>query len=191
MNYYNDNKQEFYEKSIDVNMEPVIEQFLRYIKPEGYILDAGCGVGRDTKVFVEKGYKVNAFDASIEMCKLAHQTSGIKVKHTTFQEFHSNHKYDGIWACASLLHVERRELKQVLLHLDEYLNERGVLYMSFKEGSEDTMKDDRHFTNMTIDTLKALLQKIEQWNIVECWVSSDRMDRHDVSWVNAIVQKVR
>ena len=84
---------------------------------EGRILDLGCGSGRDTKYFVDLGYKVNAIDASKEMVRLASIKSGLEVKHMSFELFSPDLQYDGIWACASLLHVEPKALKSMFVHI--------------------------------------------------------------------------
>ena len=62
------------------------------------ILDFGCGSGRDTKYFLEKGYRVEATDGSAELCKLASAFTGIEVKEMLFQDLDASGKYKGIWA---------------------------------------------------------------------------------------------
>ena len=114
INYYNENVKAFIEGTVSVEFTRVQDAFLQLLPSKGKILDLGCGSGRDTKYFLEHGYKVDAIDGSIELCKLASKYTGINVKHMLFQELAEVEKYDGIWACASILHVKRAELPDIL-----------------------------------------------------------------------------
>ena len=89
-------------------------KFLIHVPAGGDILDAGCGSGRDALAFHRAGYRVTAFDASPEMCRMARQYTDLPVIQMTFQEMTWRSAFDGIWACASLLHVPQVELPDVL-----------------------------------------------------------------------------
>jgi 2-polyprenyl-3-methyl-5-hydroxy-6-metoxy-1,4-benzoquinol methylase len=75
--------------------------------PGGRILDAGCGPGRDALAFAERGYELIAFDASTAMVRVARERVGsrIVVHLMRFEDLNGQSEFDGIWACASLLHV--------------------------------------------------------------------------------------
>jgi 2-polyprenyl-3-methyl-5-hydroxy-6-metoxy-1,4-benzoquinol methylase len=62
--------------------------FLQRLAPGASILDFGCGSGRDTKAFLELGYRVDAVDGSSELCRMASEYSGISVKQMLFQDLH-------------------------------------------------------------------------------------------------------
>jgi trans-aconitate methyltransferase len=79
-----------------------------FMTVNGHILDAGCGSGRDSSYFLDKGFDVSAFDASAELAKLASQLIHRPVTVCQFNEYESDKPFDGIWACASLLHVSDR-----------------------------------------------------------------------------------
>ena len=64
LDYYNRNADSFFESTACVDMSPLYERFLALVGPQGTILDAGCGSGRDAKAFRDLGYQVSAFDAS-------------------------------------------------------------------------------------------------------------------------------
>ena len=65
--FYNINAKDFYERTVSLDIKNLYEPFLERIEKGAHILDAGCGSGRDTKYFLDQGYKVSAFDASSEM----------------------------------------------------------------------------------------------------------------------------
>jgi SAM-dependent methyltransferase len=186
--YYDDNAQSFYDSTVDVDMVGFYCKFLPLVGAEGRILDLGCGSGRDTKYFVDLGYKVDAIDASKEMVRLASIKSGLEVKHMSFELFSPDLQYDGIWACASLLHVEPKALKSMFVHISHWLNVSGVLYASFKYGDGVRVKDGRTFTDMDEHQLKVLLSAA---NLIlkESWVTYDQRPERNEKWLNALVTK--
>ena len=75
------------------------------LEPGAFVLDAGCGSGRDAKWFAQQGGKVAAFNVSPELARLASQYCGFEVAIQRFSDVTETSAYDGIWCCASLLHV--------------------------------------------------------------------------------------
>ena len=189
--YYNNKADDFFESTIDVNMQDLYDRFEKHLMPQGHVLDAGCGSGRDTKYFLDKGYVVDAFDASEELVKLASDYTGIEVKKMFFQDLKVSNKYDGIWACASLLHVPKNETHEVFEKFIRALKPNGVWYMSFKLGNKERTKDGRFFNDYTIDDLKDLLQSYDKdLHINNLWITVDKRPDRDEYWVNAIVTKI-
>ena len=86
LDYYNKNASEYFEQTLNGNFTENYEKFLSRIPQNAYILDLGCGSGRDSKYFIENGYKVKAIDGSIEMCKLASEYIGQEVECMKFDE---------------------------------------------------------------------------------------------------------
>ena len=186
IDYYDKNAAEFIEGTLHADMSEWRRRFLKYVKKGGCILDAGCGSGRDSKAFMQDGFKVAAFDASTEMCKAAAAYTGLEVKQMMFQELDYCDEFDGIWACASLLHVSYDELPDVIRRLKRALKKDGVIYVSFKYGTEETTKGGRTFSNFTEKTVKTLMDNAG-FAIKECVVSEDvRPDRAGEKWVNVI-----
>ena len=114
LKYYNENAQSFASGTVSVKFTEVQDKFLEKLNPDAYILDFGCGAGRDTKYFLSRGYQVDAVDGSEQLCRIASEYTGIKVRQMLFQELDEKEKYDGIWACASILHLPKKQLREVL-----------------------------------------------------------------------------
>jgi 2-polyprenyl-3-methyl-5-hydroxy-6-metoxy-1,4-benzoquinol methylase len=189
INYYNDNGQAFFAGTIEVNMSSLYAPFLKYLPQGGAVLDAGCGSGRDALAFKRLGYDVTAFDASPALAKLASKHTGLDVQVHSFTEVEEESMYDGVWACASLLHVPRKELPRNLNALTGALRKNGVLYASFKQGSSTREVGARTFTDMTIVGLydlmiKVGLQPIQSWHTCDA-----RKGRGHEKWVNIIAIK--
>lgn len=126
--YYSRNAQDFFDSTVTVDIAEIRGRFTARIPSGGLILDAGCGSGRDAKAFKELGYRVRAFDACPELVALAKQHAGTEVELRTFADVEETAVYDGIRACASLLHVPADDLPATLGQLWQSLKPGGVLY---------------------------------------------------------------
>ena len=155
LEYYQKNADLFVEGTVSADMYDEQVRFLRMLPPHAYILDFGCGSGRDAKAFLDQGYQVDAVDGSPELCCTASELIGKPVKQMLFDDLSVSNQYDGIWACASILHLPRRDLVDVLPKISNALKTDGVLYASFKYGSYEGMRDGRYFTDFTEESLEA------------------------------------
>ena len=154
------------------------------------ILDFGCGSGRDTKYFLDKGHVVEAIDGSEELCKIASEYAGIEIKQMYFQDLNEKEKYDAIWACSSILHLPYDELADVLNKMVKALKEKGLIYTSFKYGNFEGIRNGRYFIDMTEESLEQLLQKVPELEMEEKWVTSDvRPGRGEEKWLNLFLRK--
>lgn len=182
--YYNRNAQHFCNNTIDVDMSEIHNKFMSYFPKGTHILDAGCGSGRDSKIFLDRGYVVEAIDASAEICGLASDYIGQTVKCISFEEMNYEGKFDGIWACASLLHVSKKELPQIMQKMYQALKTKGILYASFKYGTGERVDNSRSFSDFTKDSATKLFEDAG-FKVMECYITYDvRSDRQEERWVN-------
>lgn len=187
--YYDTHAREYIHGTVDADLSSLYDRFLPHLSPGCTILDAGCGSGRDLKYFSSLGFRCTGFDASAEMVKAAGTYSGCPVYQGTFETFDARQAYDAIWACASLLHVQRDDMKDVFHRLSEGLTGQGILYCSFKEGADFT-KDGRSFTCFTADAFARFITKETSFSIVDQFISEDvRTGRKTEYWINAILKK--
>lgn len=137
INYYNKYTKSFIQTTRSVDFTNIQNKFLSYLPSGASILDFGCGSGRDTKYFLKRNYNVTAIDGSEEICKEASKYTGIKVKQMLFEELNDQNIYDGIWACASILHLSTNDLLRVFHKMNKALKENGIIYTSFKYGEDE------------------------------------------------------
>ena len=190
IDYYDQNAANFIESTQAVDMHLAQDRFLALLLSGGNILDFGCGSGRDTKYFMDKGYVVDATDGSAEICKLASEFTGIQVKHMLFQELSAEDQYDGIWACSSVLHLPKSELSDVFQKMIRALTDHGVIYTSFKYGTFEGERDGRYFTDFTEDAFQKFLQQLPELIIEDYWITADvRPVRSDEKWLNLLLRK--
>lgn len=190
INYYNTTAKQFVETTAVVEFHSMQHKFLDKLSVASMILDFGCGSGRDTKYFIEQGHHVDAIDGSVELCKLASEYTGIEVKHMYFHELAEVEKYDGIWACSSILHLSVSELKDVMQKMEKALKPNGIIYTSFKYGTFSGKRNGRFFTDLTEETFGELLEQIPALVIEEEWITSDvRPGRGEEKWLNILLRK--
>lgn len=191
LGYYNKNSVDFVHSTRDVDFREIQDKFLGLIAPKSLILDFGCGSGRDTKYFLSKGYIVEAWDGSIELCKAASEFTQIDVKNKLFQDLSASSLYDGIWACSSILHLPLNDLILVMKKIESALKNTGVLYTSFKYGDYSGERNGRYFTDMTEDRFDEILQHCPSLHIIEIWQTGDvRQDRENEKWLNILLRKI-
>ena len=189
--YYKNNSQDFFASTVNADVSDLYDHFLKYMPDGARILDLGCGSGRDTKAFTERGYRVDAMDGSAELCRMASEYTGIDVRCAVFSEVNSVDEYDAIWACASLLHIDECELKCVLPKLLSALKENGIMYMSFKYGDFEGERDGRFFLDMNESKMRSVLDTVKGISIVEEWITDDVMPNRELRWYNVIIRKNR
>ena len=190
LQYYDQHAKAYVDSTRDVEFSQTQERFLQYLEPGARILDFGCGSGRDTKYFRNRGFQVEAVDGSAEFVRIASEYTGINVRRMLFQDLDEVECYDGIWACSSILHLPCAELEVVLGKMARALRRRGIVYTSFKYGTEEGERSGRYFTNMTEEKMAGLLERISVYDVEEMWVTFDvRPGRGDERWLNMILRK--
>lgn len=192
LEYYNKNAKIYCEQTLVGNLKENYDRFLKQLQPNSYILDFGCGSGRDSKYFIDNGYKVKAIDGSEEMCKLARQYISLDVNCMKFEQLNDIDVYDGIWACASILHVEKNNLLNVLIKMINALKTNGVIYTSFKIGTGYEIKENKYYNYLTKDEMIQILDKtmknIKLIDYFETLPSTKRNDQNTI-WGNFIIKK--
>lgn len=191
LEYYDQNNKVFIDGTLNVDFSETQDKFLSFLKPGDKILDFGCGSGRDTKYFLEKGFEVTAIDGSKKMCEFASQFTGINITQLDFLDFYEKERYNGIWACSSILHLNSKELLRVLKNISAALKPDGIFYTSFKYGTFEGERNGRFFNDMTQTKFSKSLKKIRFLEVLENWVTEDvRTGHKNEKWFNVICKKL-
>ena len=189
ISYYNTNACRFTSDTLDVEFSDIQDSFLALLPPGSLILDFGCGSGRDSRYFLQKGYQVEACDGSEEMVKAASQNAGIPVKKLLFSELDEIDRYDGIFACASILHVPSKELPDIITRMKKAVKTGGILYISFKYGTFEGIRNGRYFTDRTEESLQEILDEVGGLEIIRTGITGDaRPGREDEKWLNVLLR---
>ena len=185
--WYQENAEAFLASTGKVDMTALYRSFMELIPFGGHILDLGCGAGSASLYFTQHGYQVLAVDGCREMCEHTQRRAGCRVRHIRFEELDYTDVFDGIWACASLLHVSKSDLPGVFRLIRRALKCGGVLYASFKYGDSERVSNSRHFSDFTTDSLRVVLDETGGFLVEKLWLTNDaRPGRTDERWVNVL-----
>lgn len=187
INFYNTNAAEFICNTKNADMSFLQSIFIDRVEEGGRVLDLGCGSGRDSQAFLNHGLEVYAVDAAIEMVRYCQAFLGDRVVHATFDSFQSSIQYDGIWACASLIHAERERLADIIKKYADMLKPQGVFFMSFKLRPTDYCANGRSFICFTRGQLDDFLRQIGCFAVIEYFETEDaRPGRETEKWISAV-----
>lgn len=190
ISYYDQNAEDFCRSTLSVDFSEIRNLFIEQLPEGAEILDLGCGSGRDSLAFLESGYAVMPVDGSAEICQRAEEILGIPVRQMDFSELQETDAFDGVWACASLLHLPSSKLEEQFRRISDALRPGGVCYASFKYGDFEGLRNGRYFTDLDEDSFKTLLGKIPNLDIIRLWKTVDvRPGRENETWLNALIRK--
>lgn len=188
--YYNSNAKQYAADTLDANIRVTQDKFCDLIPSHGHILDFGCGSGRDTAYFISRGFIVDAIDGSQSLCEIATVNTGIRVQQMLFTELDESNKYDGIWACSSILHLSSAELYDVFSRMIRAMKSNAYLYTCFKYGVFEGYRGDRYFTDFDEKSFLEFSKDITALTLIESWITNDvRPNRGEEKWLNLILKK--
>ncbi len=177
-------------RKFKLDMEDLHRRFLKYLEEGDTILDLGCGSGRDSLAFYELGYDVTPLDASEEMCKLAEIHTGIEVLQMAYEDMEFDEVFDGIWGCGALIHVPEKELKGILERLIDAMCQKGVLFLSFKEGDFEGFRGEQYICEYTEEKLERILRETGRLEIKKLWTGDNESRNSEERWVNILARKI-
>ncbi len=188
--YYDENSGKFSKDTLGLDMGSFYTPFLEKLPQGGAILDVGCGPGRDSHFFKQNGFQVESIDPARAFMEIARAEFQIEVKTMRIQDLESEQKFDGIWACASLLHVPHDEMNLVYQKLARALRPQGVLYCSYKYGQGETHRGDRKFSNFNEAGMRDFIKSSAVFKVHQIWKTADaRPERSDEHWLNTLLIK--
>ena len=203
LEWYEQNASTYSNKIADKSDLFLLERFMEKLPVEGKILDAGSAGGRDCEIFAQKGFQPTGIDAVKSLVKEAKtKNPDIDFVHESFTNlpFEKNF-FDGVWAHASLLHLENIEdVKKALSEFFRVLKTNGIAHIFVKKqlGKEKTSNVsqeyssdfDRFFRWFTKDELSQLIEeagfKIIQFD--DDYTPKD--GRKSIKWLAVLAKKI-
>jgi ubiquinone/menaquinone biosynthesis C-methylase UbiE len=178
-----------------------IDMFLRYTIKTPYVLEAGCGPGRETKIFRDKKVNTVGVDVSEGLLQIARKenpTAEFIIADFKKLPF-DDETFDGVFARASLVHCE--SIKDAIASLREFyrvLKNSGTVFIAVKQRQGDVTtevvsdviaQEGRFFRYYSLAELKDLLQQ-SHFEILHEEIHQDRLGRSDVAWIKIVARKV-
>ena len=109
-NYYERNAERYAAETFSATMSKQYQRFLPLLKNGGKILNVRSGSGRDACYFQKQGYQVTALEPSKNLCREIRKVFSGEIVCSEVQNYRPTERYDGIWACASLIHLKEEEV---------------------------------------------------------------------------------
>ena len=187
IDYYNQNADSYYRTTVGTDLDATRKRFAKYLPTEARVIDIGCGSGRDVLAFSDMGFDAAGLDASEELVGLAKERLGVKAFAADMSTWIASEPYDGIWCCASVMHLDDEECKRFFENLQYNLKPKGAIYISVKSGIE-TGEDaaGRYLMDFTREDIEGLVNAVRGLRIREFWYTEDTLKRRDFKWMNII-----
>ena len=191
LDWYNANADAFADGAHAVDLSALRGAFTAELAPGAHVLDLGSGSGRDALAFEAAGFSVTALEPSEALARKVAAVIRGEVLRMPVGALDVDARFDGVWACASLLHVPRSETPDALARVLRSLVPGGVFYASYKRGEAERWEAGRFFNDQTAESLDALLVGAG-FERLRLWETRDaRPDRADTFWVNALARRPR
>ena len=188
-NYYESNAERYAAETFSADMSEQYQRFLPLLKKGAKILDVGSGSGRDACYFKKQGYQVTALEPSKNLCREIRKVFPGEIVCSDIQNYRATERYDGIWACASLIHLQEEEVLCFFEKIDQYLNDNGMVYVSGKNGIQTgEAEDGRYFLEFTEQLVEKILKVNEQLELERLWYTEDVNGRRGFRWRNGVLR---
>ena len=185
--YYNENATKYIEDTVDIDMGELYEPFLSEIPAKSEILDIGFGSGRDI-IYFSKKHSVTGIDTSEAFVENIKSKIDADILLLNVLDMSFTNKFDGIWACASLLHLKKDELSKAFIKCYLALKQKGFMYASFKEGSFEGVQNGRYFTYVSSKILAEILRDTGFF-IKNITYTFDKRPNRQEKWINLYLSK--
>jgi 2-polyprenyl-3-methyl-5-hydroxy-6-metoxy-1,4-benzoquinol methylase len=167
-----------------------LDAFLLMLPPGAAILDLGCGGGQDSAYMLSKGFDVTPTDGSPAIAEQAETFLERPVAVLRFEDLDEEEAFDGVWAEASLLHVPRADLPDVLERIRTALRPGGVFHATFKAGEAEGHDGfGRYYNYPSAELLSEMLSNGGWHNIVISEGDGTGYDGKPTRWLAVRTQK--
>ena len=186
-NYYESNAERYAAETFFADMSEQYQRFLPLLKKGAKILDVGSGSGRDACYIQKHGYQVTALEPSKNLCREIRKVFSGEIECSDIQNYQPAERYDGIWACASLIHLQEEEILCFFEKIEQLLKANGIIYISGKNGiPTGKAEDGRYFLEFSEYLVEKILIVNEQLKLEQLWYTGDVSGRRGFRWLNVI-----
>lgn len=189
--FYNERARVYYDNTVELDMSEALDEFISLLPENCPVLDLGCGSGRDSLYLIEDGFDVTAMDGSVELCGLAEIHIGQDVLCMQYEDMQFESVFDGVWACASLVHIPKNEIDNILYKIIKSLRPNGILYMSLKYGDYSGIKDGIYYSEYRSKEIRNIMNGYKNLELLKIYKTNDiREQRKDEQWINVYIKKI-
>jgi len=185
--FYEKHCQDYAAITCGIDPSPFLTMLTKRLTSGATILDVGCGAGRDLFWLKEKGYQVTGLERSVGLAEIARRHSGCSVIIGNFRKFDfSSFSFDGILLIGSLVHLEHREMEQVLKNISKGVKNNGFILLTLKQGiGQKTSPDGRIFMLWQQNILEQVFRNIS-FAVEDFFTNKSETNTDDV-WLNYLL----
>ncbi len=141
--YYQINYKAYHEKTFSIDPSSFLGPLAQRLPPEAFVLDVGCGSGRDLLWMKKQGFDVIGFERSPNLAELARDNAGCEVIEEDFETYDfSSILVDAVLLVGALVHVPHERFSKVFENITSAISENGSVLITLKEGSGDRKDSD-------------------------------------------------
>jgi len=141
--YYQKNYKGYHEKTFSIDPTSFLAPLAQRLSPEAFVLDVGCGSGRDLLWMKKQGFDVIGFERSPGLAELARDNAGCEVIEGDFETYDFSSIFvDGVVLVGALVHVPHERFSEVFKNITASISRRGNVLITLKEGQGDRIDAD-------------------------------------------------
>jgi len=191
IDFYDENTDKLTKEYDSLSFKQVHGEVLELLPKEGYILDVGCGSGRDSFYLAKQGFKVIAIDPSKEMLKHASETH--KHENITWQKDSMPSldnvkklgiKFDFILLSAVWMHVPEKDRKAAFKNLQSLMKSDAKMVIPLRHGA---FSDERKEIPVSIEELSLFSEDFNIQSRTLSANSEDALKRSSVTWESVCI----
>lgn len=196
--YYKNNAESLSKRYESADVSEVQNLLLEIFPKESYLLEIGCGSGRDASFMTKNNYKMLGIDASKEMineAKKIHPLLKYSLEVIVIpDELNFDEKsFDGIYSIATLMHLEKNNIEIAINKIYNFLKMQGLFLFSVsiqRDDINDNYKDSkgRHFTTMNQNDWLSICNKIG-FKTMKTIITTDGLNRDGIVWLTCVMEK--
>jgi SAM-dependent methyltransferase len=143
-NYYQKNYKAYHEKTFSIDPTSFLAPLAQRLPAEAFVLDVGCGSGRDLLWMKKRGFDVIGFERSYGLAELARDNVGCEVIQGDFETYDFSSIFvDAIMLVGALVHVPHERFSEVFKNITASISRRGNVLITLKEGQGDRTDADK------------------------------------------------
>jgi len=142
-NYYQKNYKAYHEKTFSIDPTSFLAPLAQRLPADAFVLDVGCGSGRDLLWMKKRGFDVIGFERSDGLAELARDNVGCEVIQGDFETYDFSSIFvDAIMLVGALVHVPHERFSEVFKNITASISRRGNVLITLKEGQGDRIDAD-------------------------------------------------
>jgi SAM-dependent methyltransferase len=141
--YYQENYKAYHEKTFSIDPSSFLRPLAQRLPAEAFVLDVGCGSGRDLLWMKKQGFDVIGFERSPELAELARDNAVCEVIEGDYETYDfSLIQVDAVLLVGIMPHVPREKFSNVFINITSAISDNGLVLTTLKEGSGDITYPD-------------------------------------------------